>query len=68
MKVFDICHATAPAAPASGAYEIVNTNTNKRVSVGGARTNKGAWIIQWDRTRDSSVPHLMRVAHRRYAS
>lgn len=39
-----------PADPsvAPGAYEIVNTNSNKCVSVGGAQTNKGAWIIQWD--------------------
>jgi hypothetical protein len=39
-----------PADPnvAPGAYEIVNTNSNKCVSVGGSQTNKGAWIIQWD--------------------
>ena len=39
-----------PANPnvAPGAYEMVNTNSNKCVSVGGSQKNKGAWIIQWD--------------------
>jgi hypothetical protein len=36
-----------PEVPGLQEFQIVNVNSGKCVSVGGARTNAGAWVIQW---------------------
>jgi hypothetical protein len=44
-QIFTLVPATSPAF--AGAYQLVNVNSGKCVAVGGAKTNLGAWVIQW---------------------
>ena len=44
-QIFTLVPATSTLF--AGAYELVNVNSGKCVAVGGARMNKGAWVIQW---------------------
>jgi hypothetical protein len=44
-EIFTLVPATSPVF--AGAYQFVNLNSGKCVAVGGGRTNKGAWVIQW---------------------
>jgi hypothetical protein len=44
-QIFTLVPATSTIF--AGAYELMNVNSGKCVAVGGARTNKGAWVIQW---------------------
>lgn len=44
-QIFTLVPATSTQFP--GAYQLRNVNSGKCVSVGGAQTNKGAWVIQW---------------------
>jgi ricin-type beta-trefoil lectin protein len=45
-QIFTLVPESSPIF--AGAYQIMNTNSNKCVDVGGAQTNKGAWIVQFD--------------------
>jgi hypothetical protein len=44
-QIFTLVPATS--AVFAGAYQLVNVNSGKCVAVGGARADKGAWVIQW---------------------
>jgi hypothetical protein len=44
-QIFTLVPATSTVF--AGAYQLVNVNSGKCVAVGGARTNLGAWVIQW---------------------
>ncbi|GAB3878383.1 hypothetical protein GCM10029964_028960 [Kibdelosporangium lantanae] len=44
-EIFTLVPATSPVY--AGAYQMVNVNSGKCVAVGGARKDKGAWVIQW---------------------
>jgi hypothetical protein len=44
-QIFTLVPATSTIF--AGAYQLVNLNSGKCVAVGGARLNKGAWVIQW---------------------
>jgi hypothetical protein len=44
-QIFTLVPATSTLF--AGAYQLVNVNSGKCVAVGGARTNLGAWVIQW---------------------
>jgi len=44
-QIFTAIPATSTAF--AGTYQLMNVNSGKCVSVGGAQTNKGAWVIQW---------------------
>jgi hypothetical protein len=44
-QIFTLVPATSTIF--AGAYQLVNVHSGKCVAVGGARTNPGAWVIQW---------------------
>jgi hypothetical protein len=44
-QIFTLVPATSTVY--AGAYELMNVNSGKCVAVGGGKTNKGAWVIQW---------------------
>jgi hypothetical protein len=44
-QIFTLVPATSTVF--AGAYELMNVNSGKCVSVGGAKVDKGAWVIQW---------------------
>ncbi|WP_018681815.1 RICIN domain-containing protein [Actinokineospora enzanensis] len=44
-QMYTLIPATLPIY--AGSYQLRNVHSGKCVAVGGGRTNKGAWVIQW---------------------